>query len=268
FIFQKFSARQSSRLKLLIGFADINNHPILSIFVHLAIPWLPVVCLVLGNFMQRWKSHWPGWRKDFLELEKASSLALFAKWQAVNYPIFSDEVELRAVDIYHPLIERTARVSNDFAFQPPLKTVLFSCSNMAGKSTFLRTLALNQILATAGLPVFAQQMTTFYGPVLSCIQISDSLRDGFSYFMSEVMRLSDVLKNAAKPDQPALVVIDEIFRGTNNRERHLGSQSVIQKLTSTPSLSVVSTHDLELTNLAEGNSKVANYHFREDYEGD
>jgi DNA mismatch repair ATPase MutS len=218
--------------------------------------------------MQKWKALWPNWRRDFLQIEKTSSLALFAYWQGVTYPSFSSEVQFVAEDLFHPLIDRKARVPNDVAFQPPLKMVLLSGSNMAGKSTFLRTLALNQILATAGLPVFATKLTTFHGPVLSCIQISDSLRDGFSYFMSEVLRLSEVLKKAANEDQPALVVIDEIFRGTNNRERHLGSQSVIQKLTSTPSLSVVSTHDLELTHLAEGNSKVANFHFREDYEGD
>ena len=141
--------------------------------------------------------------------------------------------------------------------------ILMTGSNMSGKSTFLRTIGINQVLANMGAPVFASSFTTFPFRLRSCIRVSDSIEQGFSYFYAEVQRLKSVLSDADR-EPPVLYLIDEIFRGTNNRERLVGSQSVIKHLIGTPAIGFVTTHDLELTQIADANPQAHNYHFKDE----
>ena len=136
---------------------------------------------------------------------------------------------------------------------------------MSGKSTFLRTLGINQVLAFAGAPVNASKMKTGLLRLFTCIQVSDSLADGFSYFYAEVRRLK-ILLDLLKDDDPLPVfyLIDEIFRGTNNQERRIGSQSYLRALIRAKGSGVVSTHDLELAKLSDMHSNIINFHFRDD----
>ena len=136
---------------------------------------------------------------------------------------------------------------------------------MSGKSTFLRTVGLNQFLANMGAPVFADEFSTTALTVESCIEVADSLRDGYSYFYAEVRRLKALLDSASKAG-PILFLIDEIFRGTNNRERQIGSRAVIRALAEEPdAIGFVSTHDLELTSLESSLPGLFNLHFREEF---
>ena len=137
---------------------------------------------------------------------------------------------------------------------------------MAGKSTFLRTVGLNLRLAYAGAPVNADRLQLSLFRLFTCIKVSDSVQDGLSYFYAEVKRLRLLLSAVQKKDDiPILFLIDEIFRGTNNRERHIGSHAFIRALsTEGNALGLIATHDLELTKLAEEIPGIANYHFREE----
>jgi DNA mismatch repair ATPase MutS len=142
--------------------------------------------------------------------------------------------------------------------------VIITGSNMAGKSTFLRTLGVNLCLAYAGAPVSATMLRTTLFRLFSCIRVGDSVTDGYSYFYAEVRRLRALLTALEQPGYPLFFLIDEIFKGTNNRERLIGSRSFVRALVGHNCLGAISTHDLELVKLADTLSQVQNYHFREE----
>ena len=127
---------------------------------------------------------------------------------------------------------------------------------MSGKSTFLRTIGINQMLTLMGASVFAKNFQTFIGKTLTCIRVSDSIQQGASYFYSEVLRISHLLSEVKK--QPSLFLIDEIFKGTNSRERLIGSKALIQALYDSKSLGLITTHDIELATTVKG---LENWHF-------
>jgi DNA mismatch repair ATPase MutS len=136
---------------------------------------------------------------------------------------------------------------------------------MAGKSTFLRTLGTNLCLAYAGAPVNARRFDTSLFRVFTCIKVSDSVTDGISYFYAEVKRLKALLlASDSGHGLPLFFLIDEIFRGTNNVERHLGSRAYIRSLATRPVVGAIATHDLELVKLADEIPGIVNYHFREE----
>ena len=136
---------------------------------------------------------------------------------------------------------------------------------MAGKSTFLRTLGLNLLLAFAGSVVDGTALAASPLRLFTSIKISDSVTQGVSFFYAEVKRLKRLLDELERGDTlPLFFCIDEIFRGTNNRERLIGSRSYIRQLVDKHGVGLISTHDLELVKLAEELPAITNYHFRDD----
>jgi DNA mismatch repair ATPase MutS len=165
----------------------------------------------------------------------------------------------------HPLIPDEQKVCNDFTIRGLGEITIITGSNMAGKSTFLRTLGVNLALAFAGGPANAQELQTVLFRLFTCIKVSDSVTDGTSYFYAEVKRLKRLLIALEENHPiPLFFFIDEIFRGTNNRERMLGSQAYTHTLIEKNGVGLISTHDLELAKLADQTSKIKNYHFRDD----
>jgi DNA mismatch repair ATPase MutS len=129
----------------------------------------------------------------------------------------------------------------------------------------LRTLGVNLCLAYAGAPVDAHKFQTTLFRVFTCIRVSDSVTDGYSYFYAEVKRLKALLVELEQADSfPLFFLIDEIFKGTNNRERLIGSRAYIKALVGRNCIGVISTHDLELVKLADALPQVTNMHFREE----
>jgi DNA mismatch repair ATPase MutS len=142
-------------------------------------------------------------------------------------------------------------------------------SNMAGKSTFLKTVGINLCLAYAGAPVVAAELRSLPFRLHTCMRISDSIADGFSYFYAEVKCLR-LLLDRLRADEPLplLYLIDEIFRGTNNRERLAGSRAYTRALIGGHGAGLIATHDLELAHLAAQSEQIRNYHFQDSVEGD
>ncbi len=172
-----------------------------------------------------------------------------------------------AQTIGHPLIPDETRICNDFQMDELGMVDILTGSNMAGKSSFLRTLGVNLCLAYAGGPVFAQVFETRLFRLYTSIRVADSVTDGFSYFYAEVRRLEGLLTALKDEDErPLFFLIDEIFRGTNNRERLIGSQSFIKALVGQHGIGLIATHDLELVKLADDRPLVRNYHFRDGVE--
>jgi DNA mismatch repair ATPase MutS len=166
----------------------------------------------------------------------------------------------------HPLIPDHEKVCNDLALTHLGEIAIITGSNMAGKSTFLRTVGLNLALAYAGGPVNAISLQTMLFRLFTCIQVSDSVTDGVSYFYAEVKRLKALLSALQENHPlPLFFFIDEIFRGTNNRERLIGSRAYVRALVGQHGVGLISTHDLELAKLADQVAEIENYHFRDDF---
>jgi len=148
----------------------------------------------------------------------------------------------------HPLLDEA--VPNDVSLEDPGQILLVTGSNMSGKSTLLRSIGLNTVLALAGGPVSARRLTLSTLHTWTSMRVQDSLEQGVSFFYAEVRRLKQVLEGAAAHPRAALVLVDEMLLGTNTRERRLASGEVLRLLVQTGCLGAVTTHDLSLADLA------------------
>lgn len=263
-IFESSPSRMAQKLETILGFLGTQTNPILHFVLNALLPWTVVSVYFLERLRKKMAQDFPACVEELSEFEVLGSLLIFDRYQTQCYSEFSSERALKCQNVFHPLLDRSRAVANDFEFPGAKSLGLLTGSNMSGKSTFLRTLGVNQTLANMGAPVFADHFVTVPLQIETCIEVSDSLRDGYSYFYAEVRRLKDILNTAAS-GKPVLYLIDEIFRGTNNRERQIGSRAVIQTLAQEKSaMGFISTHDLELTALEKSNPTLLNLHFRED----
>jgi hypothetical protein len=170
-------------------------------------------------------------------------------------------------ELGHPLVPRQAMVPNDLQLSPDLRVLVVSGSNMSGKSTFLRTVGINAVLAQAGAPVRARRLRLSPLAVGATLRIQDSLQEGRSRFYAEVLRVRQVVELTRGP-LPLLFLLDEIFAGTNSHDRRLGAEAVVGGLVRAGAIGLVTTHDLSLTHIAEQLApRAANIHFADRFEG-
>jgi hypothetical protein len=256
------------RITRVISAASLQRTQLLWLAINVIIPWdiyfayrLNQLKVELGKVLPRWLNVW-------FELEALNSLANLAYLNPeYTFPeLMSENVEpaLETIAVGHPLLHPDTRITNDFAIRKLGDVVIITGSNMSGKSSFLRTMGVNLCLANAGGPVNAEVFKTRLLRLFTCIKVSDSVTDGISYFYAEVKRLKALL-NALETDdeRPLFFLIDEIFRGTNNRERLIGSRAYVRALTRQHGIGIVSTHDLELVKLASSIEPIHNFHFEE-----
>ena len=263
----KRPSTEMKRLGRLAAVLGLRTNPILWFLVHLLMPWsfyftyrLELVKAEIAQQLPRWLDAW-------YELEALNSLANFAYLNPhYEFPqLIAEPDRIAARGLGHPLLKPESKVCNDFDLDHDQRIVILTGSNMAGKSTFLRTIGVNLVLAYAGAPVNAERLQTSLFRIFTCIKVSDSVQDGLSYFYAEVKRLQALLAAAETDDTlPVLFLIDEIFRGTNSRERLIGSRSYIRRLAHGSSVGLVATHDLELIKLGHEIEGVVNQHFREE----
>jgi hypothetical protein len=262
------------RVRLLTTAAGLNNNPVLGLLFNLLLPWNFWTAVIISRYRKRMAHLLPVWLDTFHQLEALISLGTFTALHP-DYKFPDIHVDARSVlevrSLGHPLLAPERKVCNDFQIETLGDLSIITGSNMAGKSTFIRTMGINLCLAYAGGPVNADFFRCLPFRVYTCIRINDSLGDGFSYFYAEVKRLKGLLE-ALKPDensdhdapnQPVLYLIDEIFRGTNNRERMIGSRAYVKTLIGTKGIGLIATHDLELAHLADMYPQVHNFHFRD-----
>jgi DNA mismatch repair ATPase MutS len=252
--------------------AVLKNNGLLWLIVNALLPWDTYCAYRLSQYKQQIARCLPVWLDVWFELEATCSLAAFA-YLNPEYTL-PDVVEneegeqdtlLQTHELGHPLIPVEKKITNSFTLHQRGKVVIITGSNMSGKSTFLRTLGVNLCLAYAGGPVNAIMLQTSLFRVFTCMRISDSVTDGYSYFYAEVKRLRKLLEELKQENEyPLFILIDEIFKGTNNRERLNGSRAYVQAIVGRNCMGLISTHDLELVKLAEILPQVENYHFREE----
>jgi DNA mismatch repair ATPase MutS len=261
---------QLRRVERIASALSLRANPIIWFWVHALVPWDFYCAIRLNQAKARIKSLLPVWLDTLFEIEALNSMANFAYLNPdYVFPSESssdrDGLVFSARALGHPLIPANEKVCNDFALNDEQAIAIITGSNMAGKSTFLRTLGINLCLAYAGAPVNAGSLDTSLFRVFTCIKVSDSVTDGISYFYAEVKRLKALLLASDSGDSlPLFFLIDEIFRGTNNIERHIGSRSYVRSLSKRRVVGAIATHDLELVKLADEMLRIVNYHFREE----
>lgn len=264
-------SQQLRRVRLGTTLAGLRGNPVMALLLNAALPWDYLCAWLLDRNRQALAGSLPAWLDTFAELEALLSLANFGHLiPEATFPQLLDQSRpcYQSEKLGHPLIRADERVSNDFTLDDEGQLVLITGSNMAGKSTFLKTLGVNLCLAFSGAPVTATALVVSPFRIFTCIKINDSITDGFSFFYAEVRRLRRLLTLLQDDEQTESIfyLIDEIFRGTNNRERLIGSRSYIRALARERGLGVISTHDLELVNLADSIAGLRNFHFRETVE--
>jgi DNA mismatch repair ATPase MutS len=173
---------------------------------------------------------------------------------------------IEATRVAHPLIPAGRRVANDCSIGREERLVLITGSNMSGKTTFLRTLGVNLLMAQCGLPVCAAGFVFTPIEILTSLRIDDSLLDQTSYFMAELKKLQRIV-HRLQTGASALVLIDEILRGTNSEDKTFGSAQFIRRLLQYSCLSLFATHDLTLGAL-EAPGSITNYCFESVIEKD
>ncbi len=256
------------RLQRVVTAVGIRQNPLLALMINLLFPWDMVVALLLQKERETLAALLPSWLDVWFELEALSSLAAYAHLHPeTTVPVFDErgDVVFTAVQLGHPLLPGSVKVRNDFAVSQMGDIAIITGSNMSGKSTFLRTVGVNLAMAFAGGVVDADSLVTRPFRLFSSIRVSDSVTDGYSFFYAEVRRLAQLLASLAEDTAvPLFYFIDEIFRGTNNRERLIGSRAFVRALANQTGVGLVATHDLELVKLADEITAVHNYHFRDD----
>jgi DNA mismatch repair ATPase MutS len=186
------------------------------------------------------------WLEAWAELEALNSLACYSYENPEHiFPSFSSDTCFEARALGHPLLPRASCVENDVALSADSPFYVISGSNMSGKSTLLRSIGLNAVLAMAGAPVRASFLRMAKMSVFASLSIVDSLLTGKSKFMAEVDRLRLAIE--AAPNQPVLFLVDEIFSGTNSRDRRIAAEAVVRTLVDHGAIGALATHDLALT---------------------
>lgn len=221
--------------------------------------------------LEKWKYRFQNrlvhWLEIVHELEVYASLAAHAIANADDsYPSLTDKWLIDTKEIAHPLMLKSEAVPNDYHIAGGGHVDVVTGSNMSGKSTFERTLGTNIVLGTLGLPVRAKSMTFKPLQIFTSMRTRDNLSESTSSFYAELKRLRQLLSmldNGAN----VFFMLDEILKGTNSEDRHKGAVGLIKRLVTTNAMGLVSTHDLELAQLAKNQPKVRNLSFNSTIEG-
>lgn len=235
-----------------------------------------LISLVFGNgfllsdirqtyYVEQWIINYGDKVEDWFEVvtffDAYNSFGNYAfNHQSFTYPIITDEpITISADALGHPLLHPEKRVNSDLQLKEQ-QFFIVTGANMAGKSTFLRTVALHIVMANVGLPVCAKQSK--YKPIklITSMRTTDSLTDDSSYFFSELTRLKFIV-DTVKEDQSYFIILDEILKGTNSTDKAIGSRKFVEKLVKLNATGIIATHDLSLTEIESELEAVNNYYF-------
>ncbi len=259
------ASRAIARLGTVVQFIESRRNIIIAL---LDLPLLYRVHAALAA--ERWRRHHGHavrvWLEAIGDLEALISLSGYSyEHPGDPFPELAEgAASFEAVSIGHPLLPSATCVRNDVAIADETRVLLISGSNMSGKSTLLRTIGINTVLAMAGAPVRAQRLRLAPLQVGANIRINDSLHEGSSRFYAEITRLRHLNELAART--PALLfLLDEVLQGTNSRDRFVGAQGVIRALLGRGAIGLVTTHDLALTEIDVAEcGRLHNLHFQDE----
>jgi hypothetical protein len=258
-------------LARLVEAHDWQHNPMFTPF-SLALLWGTHVAWAIEGWRHAHGAHVRGWIEAVGEYEALSSLASYAyEHPADPFPQLDDQggrddAHLIGEAMGHPLLPAAKTVRNDIQLDPHCQMLLVSGSNMSGKSTYLRTVGVNVVLALAGAPVRAKALRLTPLALGATLRIQDSLQEGRSRFYAEITRVRE-LADLSAGSTPLLFLLDELFHGTNSHDRRVGAAGVLRSLLNRGAIGLVTTHDLALTAIGEGLPGAINVHFEDWFDG-
>ena len=254
------------KLEKISSKANVTTQPIVAIPLDAILLWDLKIVFALEDWRKTYGQQVEHYLETIGEIESLISLSVLGHVEEkVSFPLVEAEGRfITGKQVGHPLIKQTVRVCNDVNMDQEIFVI--TGSNMSGKTTFLRTIGINLVLAYAGAPVLADQLACSMMKIYTSMRIRDDLTHGISTFYAELTRIKQIIE-AAKEYTQMLFLIDEIFRGTNSNDRILGATSVVKALDSLGTIGAITTHDMELCQL-NNTIDVTNYHFSETYQED
>ncbi|MUP37958.1 MutS-related protein [Labilibaculum euxinus] len=248
----RLTSKKIQQLSKLIELLDQRLNVMVQILLNLLFFYELHILFRIDKWKQNYGAEIEKWFDAISEIEAISSLSnLSFNHEDWAFPKISEKhFELELKEAGHPLIDQKARVNNDYQLNGPGTVHIVTGSNMAGKSTFLRTVGVNVVMALAGAPVCAQEMTVSNVEINTSMRIKDSIEDNESSFYAELKRIQQVIEKVNKKEK-TLLLLDEILRGTNSKDKHTGSRALIKQLVKHDAVAMVATHDLELSVLEE-----------------
>ncbi len=262
--------RASKAFKRLDGLVWMLQMPLNQFFMPIAV--LTLWPVIFGMAVERWRHrfgpHFGEWLDALGEFEALCAVATFAfENPDYVYPEWTEETVFEAEGLAHPLLPRTTRIANDVYLGPGQRLLVVSGSNMSGKSTLMRSIGINAVLAMAGAPVCAKRLRM--GPLVvgATMRVHDSIQEGASRFYAEVLRLKQLL-DLARGERKLLFLCDEILHGTNSHDRAEGARAVMQAFQAAGAIGAMTTHDLALTAMAEELIEAINIHLQDEFDGE
>ncbi|MEF9933991.1 MutS-related protein [Clostridium sp.] len=250
------------KLEKITSNIDMRYNPVAFLILNIFFLWDFQCMFSLEDFKSKYGCDIKDYINAVGKFEEAISLSTIKNvCKITTVPsIIEDRVCVQGEDVGHPLIDNNIRVTNNAHIDG--KILVITGSNMSGKTTYLRTLGINLILAYTGARVVASKFKCSHMDVVTSMRISDNLEMGISTFYAELLKIKKII-DASKENKPMIFLIDEIFRGTNSQDRIVGAINVVNNLSKPNIIGGISTHDFELCDI--DNKKIANYHFEEHY---
>ena len=264
------AASEIKGLKIILDRFDLRSSIAGVLLFNSLLLWDVRQMIALNKWRRKNKEQVAKWFSMVAEVEVLNSLAtLHFNKPGWSFPEFTDvHFTFDGKEIGHPLIPEETRVNSDFDLEGTAKIGLVTGSNMAGKSTFLRSLGVNIVLAQMGAPVCAKSLLLSPVGLMSSMRIADNLAESTSTFYAELKKLKTIIE-AVNHHEPVFILLDEILRGTNSLDRHKGSEALIAQLIRQNAVAVIATHDVELAALEEQYPQsIENYHFDVQVEGE
>lgn len=265
------ASQSIKRLSRLLKSLDQRYNAVGFILFNGTMLWDIIIINRINRWMNKHGDNLAKWLKTLGEIDAICALATYA-FENPEY-IFpkidlTGKTIMQAEEMGHPLIHQSKRVNNPLPCMAQHSFIIITGANMAGKSTYLRTIGINYLLAMVGAPVAALSMTFTPALLFTGLRANDSLANGESYFFAELKRLQAVV-NEASQGKPMFILLDEILRGTNSADKQRGSLALVKKLITLPIGGVLATHDLALGLLAdEYPQNISSYCFEAEIKGD
>lgn len=239
---------------------DQRNNVIIAVFGNGLFLWDIRNTIKIEKWITTYKNTIEEWFSVVSFFDAQNSLAnfVFNKPDYIFPTITNEKAVLNAINLGHPLLDATKRIDNDFVIDNE-HFFIVTGANMAGKSTFLRAISLAIVMSNTGLPICTEK--AMYNPtkLITSMRTSDSLSDDESYFYAELKRLKFIV-NEIKTEN-YFIILDEILKGTNSKDKAIGSKKFIEKLNKSQSTGIIATHDVSLCDLATEYSTIENYYF-------
>ncbi len=263
------ASKRIARLGRLVDWLDSSDHVLIRI-VRPLILWQEQLAMAFERWRRESGAQVRVWAGAVAEFEALSSFAALAyerpHWMM---PVLNQapEAQFVAKSLRHPLLAETSAVPNDVALDNEQRMIVVSGSNMSGKSTLLRAVGLNAVLAWAGAPVAAGYLRVSELEVGASIRVNDSLQDHRSRFFAEISRLRQIV-DLTKGRKAVLFLLDELLSGTNSHDRRIGAAGIVRELLRVNTVGLLTTHDLALANIQQDvNASVINMHFEDRMNG-